>query len=417
MVLPFADADDDEPGAELSSPGLSDREEERQRLEHLLRLARLAEPMESKILALRRLLRRTREPAIVFTEYRDTLHQLGHCLSEFDHAQLHGGMASSERLDVLRRFVNGNVRVLLATDAASEGLNLHRRCRLVINLELPWTPVRLEQRIGRVERLGQQRRVHAVHLLAANTCEEESVATLLTRTRRVDSVLDAMRATAYEERIAAVAIGESRDDDESPSTTPVTPEGVAIGDLRLVATEEATRLEQVRTFIRPVHKCQPEGRDPLEIRPCVMVLRHRARPTSHWAYRLVFEDSELQPLWTTVIGICDDTGSPRLSIVESVVRTFAQRLLPSFLLASTPSRLLAIERERAIANALRQQRARLATALVQPGLFDRRAERAATAQSATLDEALDRSLRRLTELTRHDSVSIDRRLAFGVMRR
>ena len=78
---------------------------------------------------------------------------------------------------MLRQFVSGDARLLLATDAASEGLNLHHRCRLVINLELPWTPVRLEQRIGRVERIGQARRVHAVHLLAAGTCEEESVAT------------------------------------------------------------------------------------------------------------------------------------------------------------------------------------------------------------------------------------------------
>ena len=71
--------------------------------------------------------------------------------------QLHGGLTARERNDVLRRFTDGTVRVLLATDAASEGLNLHERCRLVINLELPWTPLRLEQRAGRVDRIGQSR--------------------------------------------------------------------------------------------------------------------------------------------------------------------------------------------------------------------------------------------------------------------
>jgi SNF2 family DNA or RNA helicase len=61
--------------------------------------------------------------------------------------------------------------VLLATDAAAEGLNLHGHCRLVINLELPWNPMRLEQRIGRVDRIGQRRAVHAFHLIADHTGE------------------------------------------------------------------------------------------------------------------------------------------------------------------------------------------------------------------------------------------------------
>jgi hypothetical protein len=54
---------------------------------------------------------------------------------------------------------------------------------------------------------------------------------------------------------------------------------------------------------------------------------------------------------------------------------------------------------------------------VQPGLFDRRAERAAAAQNATLDEALDRCRHRLAELVRRQTVSVDRRLVFGVVRR
>ena len=117
-------------------------------------------------------------------------------------------MTGGERHDVLRRFVNGEVTLLLATDAASEGLNLHQRCRLVINLELPWTPVRLEQRIGRVERLGQQRRVHAVHLLAANTCEEESVAVLATDREPQDKArrsFDALTAAHIEAKFWTLA--------------------------------------------------------------------------------------------------------------------------------------------------------------------------------------------------------------------
>jgi superfamily II DNA or RNA helicase len=423
IALPFGDSamEDDEPNAELSSPGLTDRDEERGWLERLLQLARLAEATESKIAALRRLLRRAGEPAIVFTEYRDTLRQVAHRLHDLDPVQLHGGMTSGERHEVLRRFVSGDVRVLLATDAASEGLNLHHRCRLVINLELPWTPVRLEQRIGRVERLGQSKRVHAVHLLAANTCEEASVAVLLARMQRVANVLGNMRTAAYDERIAAASIGESPDD--ALVVTPVAlPAGVVVGDLRTTAIAEAARLEDLRKIA---------GHETTDGRPCVTVLTsHRARRRPHWAYRLVFEDSDLQPLWTTVIGIEDgatlwppsnDAIRQRIgllvSISEDACSPVTERLLSSFVAAFHQSQSLALERERAIAEALRQQRARLATSLLQPGLFDHRAERAAAAQNATLDHALERSAHRLAELGRFGPISIDRRLAFGLVRR
>jgi hypothetical protein len=79
--------------------------------------------------------------------------------------------------------------VLLATDAGGEGLNLHNRCRLVINLELPWNPMRLEQRIGRVDRLGQLRRVHAINLFARRTTEESVLLRLFTRLARARQTL------------------------------------------------------------------------------------------------------------------------------------------------------------------------------------------------------------------------------------
>ena len=424
MALPFGDAagDDEAPGTELSSPGLSDRHEERQRLEHVLRLARLADPTQSKILALRRLLGRAQEPAIVFTEYRDTLQQLAHHLRDFSPVQLHGGMTSGERSDVLQKFVSSQATLLLATDTASEGLNLHRRCRLVINLELPWTPLRLEQRIGRVERLGQTRRVHAVHLLAAGTCEEESVAVLLARMRHVAGVMGGMRAAACEQQIAEAAIGNCRDDTAIAGTAPL-PSGLVMGDLRTAAAAEAARLEEVRR-VRPVQRDRP-----YDGRPCVTVLSKRAAGRlNHWAYRLTFEDPELQPLWVTVIGIRDNRrlriptnraiGQHLDSLTatfESAVTPFVHQLLSSFLPALDRARSLAAERETAIADGLQQQRARLATSLLQPGLFDRRAERAAAAQNATLDEALERCGQRLAELARGDSVSVERRLVFGLL--
>jgi hypothetical protein len=426
MALPFGDVsgEDDAPGPELSSPGLSDRDEERHWLEHVLQLSRLAEQRQSKMLAVRRLLRRAHEPAIVFTEYRDTLQQLALQLHDFSPVQLHGGMTAGERHDVLRRFVNGEARLLLATDAASEGLNLHQRCRLVINLELPWTPVRLEQRIGRVERLGQVRRVHAVHLLAAGTCEEASVAVLLSRMQHVAGVLAGMRATACEQQIGEAAIGDGRTD-TIPAAASL-PAGLIIGDLQTMAIEEAARIEFVRR-VRP--RDGPYRHGAIDSRPCVTVIR---RPTagcaSHWAYRLVFEDQERQPLWVTVIGIQDDgrplaTTSRALrhhldsltATLEPAVTPLTERLLSSLLPLLDRAGSLATARERAIADGLRQQRARLATSLLQPGLFDRRAERAAAAHTATLDDALERCTQRLAELARCDSISVERRLVFGLV--
>jgi superfamily II DNA or RNA helicase len=426
LALPFneSSADDESPAAELSMPGLSDPDEERRWLEHVRHLAQQAQAHESKITAVRRLLRRTREPAIVFTEYRDTLHQLAHHLRDFAPVQLHGGMTAGGRQDVLTQFVGGEARLLLATDAASEGLNLHRRCRLVINLELPWTPVRLEQRIGRVERLGQTQRVHAVHLLAAGTCEEDSVAALLTRMRRVSGVLGSLRPSVCEDRIASVVIGHKPDNgrDEEPVSLP---EGIIVANLRASATEEAVRLEEVRRLARDARA------ETSDARPCITVVRRRVRkPVNYWVYRLILEDPDLQPFWTTLVGLCEAGCVAKASrdairhhiesiqpVVEPALDSVTDRLLSSFLSAWQTSRSLAAERERAIADGVRQQRARLATSLLQRGLFDRRAERAAAAQNATLDEALGRCTSRLEELGRSGPAAIDRRLVLGLVAR
>ncbi len=102
---------------------------------------------------------------------------------------LHGGLGADDRRAALARFTSGDARVLLTTDAAGEGLNLHHRCRLVINVELPWNPNRLEQRIGRVDRLGQTRTVHAIHLVAADTAEEPMLARLTGRIAQIAATL------------------------------------------------------------------------------------------------------------------------------------------------------------------------------------------------------------------------------------
>jgi SNF2 family DNA or RNA helicase len=185
IPLPFDDgeadaATEDEPPAWPEELALASPAHEHAILMGLAASARAASECQTKTATLDRLLRRTHESAIVFTEYRDTLLHIAERVP-VPHVLIHGGLTVREREMAVDIFSRAPRMILLATDAAGEGLNLQRRCRLVINLELPWNPMRLEQRIGRVDRIGQNRRVHAVHLVAQGTGEEEILRRLKTR--------------------------------------------------------------------------------------------------------------------------------------------------------------------------------------------------------------------------------------------
>jgi superfamily II DNA or RNA helicase len=190
LILDFGDPtgeQDADQDPAWTCPPLGDAGRERRLLTAIVEAAVAAAARESKICALRRLLARVREPVLVFTEYRDTLLHVRNTAAP-DAALLHGGLSRAERAAALDAFTHGDARVLLATDAAGEGLNLHHRCRLVVNVELPWNPVRLEQRTGRVDRIGQRRRVHTFHLIA-HDAGERAVADRL-EAKRTDAEQD-----------------------------------------------------------------------------------------------------------------------------------------------------------------------------------------------------------------------------------
>jgi hypothetical protein len=219
--LPWAESEDgDGPDADrlLGVAGFEDAEEERLELERLLALSALAAQAPAKVRWLQRFLSRTREPVVIFSEYRDTVADLCNRLRAHDVEILHGGLTPQLRAAAIDRFVSGRARVLLATDAAGEGVNLQQRCRTVVNVELPWNPVRLEQRLGRVDRLGQSRRVHAIHLLHAGSIEERVLAGLARR------VSEASRAGGLAEEIVGTstvgAVAAAAFLDERPSRFP-----------------------------------------------------------------------------------------------------------------------------------------------------------------------------------------------------
>lgn len=121
---------------------------------------------------------------VIFTEHRDTLAYLQQNIGGLFGrpqavAMIHGGMGRDDRRQAQERFLHDpEVRVLLATDAAGEGINL-QRAHLMVNYDLPWNPNRLEQRFGRIHRIGQTEVCHLWNLVAAETREGDVYRRLL----------------------------------------------------------------------------------------------------------------------------------------------------------------------------------------------------------------------------------------------
>ncbi|EWT02609.1 helicase [Intrasporangium oryzae NRRL B-24470] len=121
---------------------------------------------------------------IIFTEHRDTLDYLTTRIRSllgkpFAVQAIHGGVRRGERRQLTEEFTkNPEVRVLLATDAAGEGLNL-QVAHLMVNYDLPWNPNRIEQRFGRIHRIGQTEVCRLWNIVASNTREGEVFTRLL----------------------------------------------------------------------------------------------------------------------------------------------------------------------------------------------------------------------------------------------
>jgi len=121
---------------------------------------------------------------VIFTEHRDTLYYLANRIRTFLGQEeavvtISGGMGREERRKIQESFTqNPSVHILVATDAAGEGINL-QRAHLMVNYDLPWNPNRIEQRFGRIHRIGQTEVCHLWNLVADKTREGEVYITLL----------------------------------------------------------------------------------------------------------------------------------------------------------------------------------------------------------------------------------------------
>jgi SNF2 family DNA or RNA helicase len=136
-----------------------------------------------------------RRKLLIFTEPKDTLEYLAQkIIGRFGDAQavvvVHGGIAREARRAAIAAFNSDPVvRVMVANDAAGEGVNLQRGAHLMVNYDLPWNPNRLEQRFGRIHRIGQTEVCHLWNLCATNTREGEVYRRLLEKLEEARAAL------------------------------------------------------------------------------------------------------------------------------------------------------------------------------------------------------------------------------------
>ena len=142
-----------------------------------------------------------RRKVIIFTEHKDTLDDLvarltNHLGRDDAVITIHGGTKREDRKKAKETFEQDEKCIfLVATDAAGEGVNLHKNAHLLINYDLPWNPNRIEQRFGRVHRIGQPNVCHMWSLLAKDTREGDVYARLL---EKLDEQRSALGGRVYD---------------------------------------------------------------------------------------------------------------------------------------------------------------------------------------------------------------------------
>ncbi len=155
---------------------------------------------------------------VIFTEHRDTLNYLEDRITKFLGRKeavviIHGGVGREERLRVQESFKHDpTVQVLLATDAAGEGINL-QRAHLMVNYDLPWNPNRLEQRFGRIHRIGQTEVCYLWNLVADDTREGDVYRKLLEKLEQArqalgGQVFDVLGKLAFESEGKVMSLRE-----------------------------------------------------------------------------------------------------------------------------------------------------------------------------------------------------------------
>ncbi len=185
---------------------------------------------------------------IIFTEHRDTLdylvEKLGRLRGRTDEVvKIDGGVRREDRRRAQDQFTQDDrVRILVATDAAGEGLNL-QRAHLMVNYDLPWNPNRIEQRFGRIHRIGQTEVCRLWNLVAENTREGQVFERLL---EKLDEQRKALGGKVFD------VLGEAFSDKSLRELLieAITAEEPAVQQLRMTAVLDATVGDRTRELIK-----------------------------------------------------------------------------------------------------------------------------------------------------------------------
>lgn len=162
----------------------------------------------SKAIQVVDLIQKINDKVIIFTEYRATQIYLQWFLQQngISSVPFRGGFKRGKK-DWMKDLFRGKVQVLIATEAGGEGINL-QFCNHIINYDLPWNPMRLEQRIGRVHRLGQERDVHIYNMATKHTVEEHILKLLYEKIHlfenvvgELDDILTKIKVNNFEEHL------------------------------------------------------------------------------------------------------------------------------------------------------------------------------------------------------------------------
>ena len=214
------------------------------------------------------------EKVVIFSQWERMTRLIAYELDKLGvrYEYLHGGVPSKARRDFINNFTdNPDSRVFLSTDAGSTGLNLQAGS-IMINLDLPWNPAVLEQRIARIYRLGQERNVQVINLVSRGTIEESMLGKLRFKTAMFEGVLDNGEDTIFlgnESKFTAMmdTLGEALDDEKTEekvtvqtSTDDVSDEPEPFKEPEPLQEEESVQEEPVKEN-DPV-KEKPESPNP-----------------------------------------------------------------------------------------------------------------------------------------------------------
>lgn len=151
---------------------------------------------------------------LIFTEYRNTQNYLKKALQQRfgEHCVelINGSMPHQDRQIAINKFEE-NAQFLISTEAGGEGINLQRQCHILVNYDLPWNPMRLVQRIGRLYRYGQEKRVVVFNIHSPGTVDEQIMSLMYQRIDQVVVDLCIMSGDEFNEKLQDDILGEIAD--------------------------------------------------------------------------------------------------------------------------------------------------------------------------------------------------------------